>query len=390
MDATAEKFPIHWQRLIIVVASIVGFSSLFLPWIYSPIGRTGLIGVTHLALPEPSQAFKDARKAADNAGPGEETIMMNSLLRRAAEKEDESLKNAAFVANVMIDYRVFLCWIIAALFALPLIIALIGAKAAPLPSTARTIVAVPSAFAAALVFLFGLAVLLTHQKWFSLGIGPFVSFVAGITIIGSAPWKRPAPRTIALFFGKIGIVGMVVLLIIVTKNWKPSTPEDQTTQKTSLNLSPTPDEGTPDAGSYRVRLNEQFSLGNYSYKITSVRVAKALGSEFDRQRASDGAIYFVVNFLIRNDGKQTEETDPNDFRLRDGQSREFSPDSRATMTVSSDFILRELHPGVFKKAAVAFEVPEEVIKTNFKIVIPEKGLFKENRKTAVLSLAPAH
>ena len=389
MDATAEKFPIHWQRLIIVVASIVGFSSLFLPWIYSPIGRTGLIGVTHLALPEPSQAFKDAGKAADNAGPGEETIMMNSLLRRAAEKENESLKHAAFIAGVMITYRVFLCWSIAALFALPLIVAFIGARAAALPSIARIIVVVPSVIAAALVFLFSL-VLLIHQTWFSLGIGPFASFIAGITIIGSAPWKRPAPRTIALFFGKIGIVGMVVLLIIVTKNWKPSTPEDQTTQKTSLNLSPTPDEGTPDAGSYRVHLNEQFSLGNHSYKITSVRVAKALGSEFDRQRASDGAIYFVVNFLIRNDGKQTEETDANDFRLRDGQGREFSPDSRATMTVSTDFILRELHPGVFKKAVVAFEVPAEVIKANFKIVIPEKGLLKENRKTAVLSLTPAH
>src|SRR5205085_3464697 len=99
---------------------------------------------------------------------GEETILMNRLLDNAIDKEQESLKNTAFVAGLVKTERVFLCWIIAALFALPLIIAFIGAKAAPLPSTTRTIVAVPSAFAAALVFLFGLAVLLTHQKWFSL------------------------------------------------------------------------------------------------------------------------------------------------------------------------------------------------------------------------------
>jgi hypothetical protein len=149
---------------------------------------------------------------------------------------------------------------------------------------------------------------------------------------------------------------------------------------------PTP---TQDEGDFRAFFNKQFRLGNYSYKITSVRVAKAVGPEFVRAKASEGAVYVMVNFLIRNDGKQTAETMADDFRLTDSEGREFSPDSHATTVISPDFVLRELHPGVFKKAVTVFEVPDNVIKANFKIIVPEKGLLKLNKRRAILSLTPA-
>ncbi|HEV3243869.1 MAG TPA: DUF4352 domain-containing protein [Chthoniobacterales bacterium] len=138
----------------------------------------------------------------------------------------------------------------------------------------------------------------------------------------------------------------------------------------------------------RIKFNQEFTLGGYSYKITDVRPFRSVGPEFVRETASDGATFLVVHYLIRNEGKQTAETDANDFRLVALDGREYSPDSRATNTLSTDFVLRELHPGIFKKAVVAFEVPEEVVKTSFKIVIPEKGLFKEESRTAFLLLKP--
>jgi hypothetical protein len=158
-------------------------------------------------------------------------------------------------------------------------------------------------------------------------------------------------------------------------------------------IAPTPTasrQSEPDRQHFRVRYNEEFKLGDYSYKITSVQTAKAVGPEFLREKASDGAVYLLVNYFIRNDGKQTAETDANDFRLLDTEEREYSPDSRGTTAVSSDFILRELHPGIFKKAVVAFEVPESVMRSAFRIVVPEKGVGLENRKTAFLLLMPAH
>lgn len=141
-------------------------------------------------------------------------------------------------------------------------------------------------------------------------------------------------------------------------------------------------------GGFRVRLNQEFQLGDYAYRITSVQSAKAVGPEFAREKASEGAWFILVNFLIRNDGKQTAETDANDVRLRDFEGREFSPDRRAAARVSSDFILRELHPGIFKKAITVFEVPDSVTRANFQILIPEKGLSKQDRKTAMLLLFP--
>ena len=140
---------------------------------------------------------------------------------------------------------------------------------------------------------------------------------------------------------------------------------------------------------FRVTYNQEFKLGDYTYKITRVQTVKTVGPESHRQNASEGAWFVVVNFLIRNDGKQTAETDANDFRLRDGEGREFSPDSAATTTVSSDFILRELHPGIFKKAITVFEVPDSVARAKFKILIPEKGLTTLNTKSAIVPLAPA-
>ena len=165
------------------------------------------------------------------------------------------------------------------------------------------------------------------------------------------------------------------------------TDNDQDTQQKTTSDSAPYESPTPDERLLRVKLLQEFKLGDYSYKVTDVHVTKAVGSEFRREKASEDAVYVLVGFLIRNDGRKTQETDANDFRLLDSQGREFSPDSRATLSVSQEFILRELHPGIFKKGVVVFEVPEEVIKSNVKIMIPEKGIFREERRTAILSLA---
>ena len=100
---------IKWQRLAILVASIVGILSLFLPWVYSASGNTCLIGVAHLALPEfPSQAFKEALSIntikADEFGQTvshtDQELREQQLLEQEIQvKEAESLKNTAFVAG---------------------------------------------------------------------------------------------------------------------------------------------------------------------------------------------------------------------------------------------------------------------------------------------------
>ena len=66
-------------------------------------------------------------------------------------------------------------------------------------------------------------------------------------------------------------------------------------------------------GGFRVKANHEFKLGDYTYNITSVRAAKAVGSKSARRSASEGAWFILAYFLIRNDGKQTTETDADHF-----------------------------------------------------------------------------
>lgn len=181
------------QRLGILVASIVGILSLFLPWVYSASGNTCLIGVAHLALPEfPSQAFKEALSVnivkADEFGRivphTDQELREQQLLEQEIQvNEAESLKNTAFVAGVVKLGRSLACWILAVLFALSIAVAFVGAGVAPLSAKARLIVAVPGVVVTSLVLLYGLAVLLPHQNWFSITIGPFVCLIAGVAII---------------------------------------------------------------------------------------------------------------------------------------------------------------------------------------------------------------
>ena len=132
-------------------------------------------------------------------------------------------------------------------------------------------------------------------------------------------------------------------------------------------------------GGAEVPTHAVFQLGSYSYQIDGGFSTTAYGGEFDRVQSSQGALYVVVKFRIRNDGNETAVTDANDFRLVDADGREFSPDSHAMVSASPDFLLRELHPGIWKKAIVIFEVPKEIIYRGVAIVIPEKGFGPERR-----------
>ena len=89
-------------------------------------------------------------------------------------------------------------------------------------------------------------------------------------------------------------------------------------------------------GGFHVRFNQEFKLGDYTYKMTTVEAVQAIVPPDNvLRRPSEGACFIMFIFLIRNDGKQTTETDADDFRLRDAEGREFSPDSAVTTAASA-------------------------------------------------------
>jgi predicted SnoaL-like aldol condensation-catalyzing enzyme len=131
------------------------------------------------------------------------------------------------------------------------------------------------------------------------------------------------------------------------------------------------------AANRQVNVGEEFKLGKFTYLIKEIWSASTVGSGYAGKTASDGAVFVVVRFSIRNDGNETETVMADDFRIIDAKKREFHPSSEANtalvMSGGKDMILSQLQPGVKKDSATAFEVPEAVVCNGYDLVIPEKG-----------------
>lgn len=139
-----------------------------------------------------------------------------------------------------------------------------------------------------------------------------------------------------------------------------------------------------DAAQEEYKLGQQFTLGNYTYTIAKFEATRRIGSEFSNKKAEDGAKFLVLYYSIRNNAKDTQTVLSDDFNITDVQQRTFTPDSDGPFYLGSDFLLTQLQPGVTKKTATVFELPDDAFVGPLKLVVPEKGIF--GTKTAVVEV----
>ena len=131
--------------------------------------------------------------------------------------------------------------------------------------------------------------------------------------------------------------------------------------------------------SLRVKLNEQFRLGEFSYRVIGSEYPQMeIGNRFTRVEAAPEGVFVIVHYEITNESNKTRTVVADDFILRDANGREFSPSSRATTALmmteeSKDFLLSELQPGLTKRAVTAFEIRRDSYAPGLTLVIPEKG-----------------
>ena len=162
-------------------------------------------------------------------------------------------------------------------------------------------------------------------------------------------------------------------------------PKSETTEefKSRMDRETTP---SPTPAANRHKINEQFTLGDYSYRITKMVTRNSLGNEFNREVAGQDETFVVVYFTIRNDSKKTQTVMADDFQIIDQQGREFSTDSEASTAllmsgVSKDFLIRQIQPGLTKNAVTVFRVPTDVANGSITLVVPEKGSFSSGKAT---------
>jgi hypothetical protein len=157
----------------------------------------------------------------------------------------------------------------------------------------------------------------------------------------------------------------------------PSTPSLSTTSY-ARPTPPPPMQPTPPP-SRQPALGEDFQLGDFTYNVKRVTSSTTIGSGFAKKRASEGALFVVVEYTILNESSATETVLADDFRIVDSQKREFRPSSEANTALmmsgaTKDFVISEVQPGIKKKMQTAFEMPETSATGGFTLVIPEKGL----------------
>jgi len=107
------------------------------------------------------------------------------------------------------------------------------------------------------------------------------------------------------------------------------------------------------------KMGQPFTLGDYTYTVTKFEAKWKIGSKYHNKEAEEGAKFIVVYYSIRNNTKETQTVRSEDFKVTDEQQRSFSPYSGGSFYLGSDFLLSQLQPGVTKKTATAFELPDD-------------------------------
>jgi hypothetical protein len=127
-----------------------------------------------------------------------------------------------------------------------------------------------------------------------------------------------------------------------------------------------------------VKVNQPFTLGDFSYEITGIDQERFIGNEFLHKDAGDDATYVIVSYRITNKSNETQTVLADDFELKTDRGVIYRPDSDALVAYAAsggnnDFIFSQLQPGVMKNSATVFLVPAEVLNSKLYLRVPEKG-----------------
>jgi len=94
------------------------------------------------------------------------------------------------------------------------------------------------------------------------------------------------------------------------------------------------------------KVGQTLTLGDYTYTVTKFEPKRKIGSKYHNKEAEEGAKFMV-------------------------------------------FLLSQLQPGVTKRTATAFELPDDAFTGPLKLVIPEKGSLFKKKGNAVVELVKA-
>jgi hypothetical protein len=141
----------------------------------------------------------------------------------------------------------------------------------------------------------------------------------------------------------------------------------------------------------RVEVGTEFTLGDYSYTVDSVAVKSKIGRGYGKKKASKGAAFVIIEYSIKNLGKETSTVLADDFELVDAKDRRFRSSSDLTTALimagnPKDLFISELQPGLSREMTTGFEVPKDALDGELTLVVPEKGWLGSKKVSVALGV----
>jgi hypothetical protein len=126
-------------------------------------------------------------------------------------------------------------------------------------------------------------------------------------------------------------------------------------------------------------VGEEFIFDNFAYKFSAVRAVKQLGGSLNNEKTNSEAVFYLIDFEIKNLKKQTITFLNSDFKIKDKKEREYEISNRGisalTMAGKQDLMLFQLQPGIKKRSTLVFELPIDSANQSLWLIVPKKGFF---------------
>jgi hypothetical protein len=144
----------------------------------------------------------------------------------------------------------------------------------------------------------------------------------------------------------------------------------------------------------KVKLNEPFWFGDYTYTFTGAKESKELvRSKYAKKKPEEGAGFFVVYYTVENmTHEPIKGSDFKDLKVKDKNGRTYNANLFNVFYVGENSVISELPPGLPKKTAAVFEMPLSSFEgdASYTVIVPENGDFKgETRELRLVKTAKA-
>jgi hypothetical protein len=130
--------------------------------------------------------------------------------------------------------------------------------------------------------------------------------------------------------------------------------------------------------------NQAVQAGDFTWKFTDSRTAAFIGSNEYFRKEANGE-YIIVDVEVTNTGNKAQILSDSYVKLVDGQGREYSADSTASMYLGNQqsLFFEQINPGVSKRGALVFDVPKglDVAKVRISNNLLESSVYYVNLVT---------